>query len=67
MKVVIRSEEELAHEFREAVHILENLRKFQILWEESYGKTLKERKKYWEQKADQFLNRLDNSQIKIKS
>lgn len=67
MKVVIRSEEELAHEFREVVNALANVRKFQKLWEKSYGVTLKEKKKRWEERADDLIVRLSNSQLKIKS
>jgi hypothetical protein len=67
MKVVIRSEEELAHEFREVVNALANLRKFTKLWEGNYGVALKEKKKRWEAKSDELLKRLQESQIKIKS
>lgn len=68
MKVRIESEEELVHEFREALHILVNMRKFQKLWEDNLGVELKNRKKYWEGKADEFLLKLGETlQINIKS
>jgi hypothetical protein len=67
MIVRIESEEELAHKFREVLHILVNMRKFQKLWEEGYGVVLKERKKYWEKEADEFLLKLGTDpQINIK-
>lgn len=55
MKVKIDSEEKLVHNMREAINIMVNMRKFQKLWEESYGVELKNKKKRWEEKADQFL------------
>lgn len=68
MRLRIESEKVLVHKFREAVEIIENLRKFQKLWEEQYGVPLKEKKKRWEAKADQFLKDLgDTPGIIIKS
>ena len=67
MKVKITSEEELVGKFREAIHVLENMRKFQKLWDGNYGVNLRERKKYWEGKADSFLSDLENVTINIKS
>lgn len=58
MNVKVDTEEKLVHTLREAIHILENMRRFQKLWEEAHGVELKERKKYWEGKADNFLTDL---------
>lgn len=58
MHIRIESEAVLVHKFREMLEIMENMRKFQKLWEESYGPPLKEKKKRWEAKADQFLKDL---------
>lgn len=68
MRVRIESEAELVKKFREAIEIIENLRKFQKLWEESFGVELKEKKKRWEATADKFLKDLgDKPQIVITS
>lgn len=70
MKIKIQSEQELIDVCTEALHVLSNLRKFTKLWEESYGVDLKARKKYYEQKADELIKRLqvteNRQQTKIK-
>lgn len=58
MKIKIDSEQELIDVAQDALHVLANLRKFTKLWEESHGVQLKARKKYYEQKADDLIERL---------
>lgn len=58
MKIIINSEDELISVAEEALHILANLRKFTALWENSHGVELKNRKKYYENKADELIQRL---------
>lgn len=71
MKIKVTSEQELVNVATELLHCLCNLRKFTKLWEENYGVEIKARKKYWEDKADSLLQRLQitehrtQSQIKI--
>lgn len=71
VKVKIKTEAELYSVCTELLHITLNLRKFTKLWEENYGVEIKARKKYWEDKADSLLQRLqvtdhrNPSQIKI--
>lgn len=71
VKVKINTEAELYLVCQELLHITLNLRKFTKLWEEKYGVEIKARKKYWEDKADSLLQRLQipehrtQSQIKI--
>lgn len=71
MKIIVTSESELVNVATELLHVLSNLRKFQKKWESNYGVELRERKKFWEDKADSLLQRLQipehrtQSQIKI--
>lgn len=71
MKIKINSEEELVKVAQEAVHILNNLRHWTKLWNAHHGKDLRDRKQYWEEKADLFLEQLQveehrgQNQIKI--
>lgn len=58
MKVIIKNEEELVKVAAELIHVLANLRKFTKLWNETHGVELKSRKKYYEDKADQLIERL---------
>lgn len=58
MKIIINSEEELKKVAEQAIHILANLRKFTRLWNESHGVELNERKKYYENKADELIEEL---------
>ncbi len=58
MKIIIKSEDELVKISEEALHILANLRKFTKMWNETHGVELKERKKYYEEKADNLIERL---------
>lgn len=66
MNIKIQSEE-LIRRLREAIHIMENMRKFQKLWQENHGVELKTKKVSWEGKADAFLLELGTPQIVIKS
>lgn len=71
MKIIVKSEEELVNVATELVHVLNNLRFFTRKWEETYGVELRARKKYYEDKADELLKRLQvtehrqSNQIKI--
>lgn len=71
MKVTIKSEQELIEVATEAIHLLSNLRRYQKLWENNYGVELKQRKKYYEELCDKFLEKLkvtehrEAKQIKI--
>jgi len=67
MNIVIQSEEELIRTLREALHILNNMRNVQKLWDERYGVELKNKKKTWEGKADEFLKSLDVTKTKYKT
>jgi hypothetical protein len=71
MKIKVSSEDELLNVASELIHVLANLRKFTLLWEETHGVELKARKKYFEQKADELISKLQvedhkhPSQVKI--
>lgn len=71
MLIKINSEEELISVATELAHCLCNLRKFTKLWEQDHGVELKARKKYYEAKADELIERLqvtehrNQEQIKI--
>lgn len=58
MNIKIDSEEELYEVCKEALHILSNLRHFTKKWSEIHGVELKQRKEYYENKADEFLEQL---------
>jgi hypothetical protein len=58
MKIKIQGEQELVKTTEELIHILANLRKFTKLWNETHGVELKARKKYYEDQADQLIERL---------
>lgn len=64
MKVKVKSEQELLKVAEEAIQVIANLRKFTKLWEESYGVELKNRKKCWENLADNFIDRLQVIELK---
>lgn len=71
MKIRIQDEEELVSVATEALHVLSNLRHFTRDWERIYGAAARNKKKYWEKKADELLKRLQvtehrqSNQIKI--
>lgn len=58
MIVKINSEEELISVAEELIHVLANLRKFSRLWQENHGAPLLRSKKYFEEKADELIERL---------
>jgi len=58
MKVVVKSEEELMELGSELLHILVNLRFATKAWERDYGANLRGRKKYYELKADELIQKL---------
>lgn len=64
MKIKITSEQELVRVAEEAIKIITNLRKFTILWQETHGVELKNRKKCWEDIADKFIKRLEMPDLK---
>lgn len=66
MNVTIRTEKELVEKFRKAIHILNNMRNIQKLWEEKYGVELKTKRKAWEKQADDFLKEIGDPFICIK-
>lgn len=61
MNIKINSEQELINVAQEGLHILNNLRHWTKLWNAHHGADLRERKQYWEEKADLFLEKLDVS------
>lgn len=71
MNIKINSEEELIQLAANAVHILANLRRTTKEWNEHFGAPRRERKQYWEGKADELIQQLDaqhlmhHKQIKI--
>lgn len=58
MKVKIESEEQLLEVAREALHVMNNLRYATKMWNMHYGSYWKEKKKYYEERADLFLEKL---------
>lgn len=64
MKIKITSEEELVKIAEDAIKIIANLRKFTKLWQETHGVELKNRKKYWEDIADKFTDKLQMPELK---
>lgn len=66
MIIKISSEEQLVSVATELIHVIANLRKFTKLWEETHGVELKRNKKYYEQKADDLIAKLqvqDHKQV----
>lgn len=62
MKITLTQGEDVTETFKEAITILNNMRRWQKEWEEDYGCELKRRKKRWERMADEFLTRLGASE-----
>jgi hypothetical protein len=58
MKIKIKDEDELISVAEDLIYVLVNLRKFTKLWEGTYGVDLKRQKKYYEQQADELIERL---------
>lgn len=71
MKIKVNNEDELIKVAQEGLHILNNLRHWTKMWNAHFGSDFKERKKFWEEKADLFLEKLkvenhrNGNQIKI--
>lgn len=63
MKIQVTNEQDLIKIAEEAIRVLANLRKFTKLWEESYGVELKNRKKYWEDRADELVEKLKAKEL----
>lgn len=63
MKIHVTNEQDLIKIAEEAIRVLANLRKFTKLWEESYGVELKNRKKYWEDRAEKFIESLQAQEL----
>lgn len=59
MKIKIESEDELLEVAKEALHLLVNLRHYTKEWETAHGAELKTRKKHFEGRADEFLQKLE--------
>lgn len=59
MKIKIESEDELMEVAKEALHLLVNIRHYTKAWEETHGAELKNRKKHFEGRADEFLKKLE--------
>ena len=66
MRIKISSEQQLITTAEEAIKIIANLRKFTKLWEEGYGAELRNRKKYWEQEADKFIELLQMPELNMR-
>lgn len=58
MKITVHSEEELLNLCKELLHITVNLRAATKLWEQHYGCALRNKKKYYEARADELIERL---------
>ncbi len=61
--VYVESEEELLLLCRDAIYILKNMRHWQKEWNEHYGNHLLKARKRWEEKADQFLEKLPKQKL----
>lgn len=53
---IILTPEEMKQQAEELLHILHNLRFHTKYWKQHFGGQAKQRKEYWEQKADEKLN-----------
>lgn len=58
MKVKIESEEQLVAMTKELLHIISNLRHWTKLWNEHFGSYYGKQKKMWEQRADDYLEKV---------
>lgn len=59
MKIKIETQDELKKVAEELLHILVNLRHSTKLWNQHYGAEFSNKKKRWEQAADNFLHKLE--------
>lgn len=64
MKIKIKDEDELIRAAEDLIYVLVNLRKFTKLWEGTYGVDLKRQKKYYEEQADELIERLNAQDYK---
>lgn len=55
MRIILSPGEDVTEIFKEAITILNNMRRWQKEWEQEYGCELKAKKKRWERLADEFL------------
>lgn len=58
MKITLTPGQDVTEIFKEAITILNNMRRWQKGWEAEYGCELKRKKKEWERKADDYLGKL---------
>lgn len=71
MNIKVKNNSELMEMARDAIHILNNLRHHTKYWDEHYGALAKNAKRKWEERADEFLEKIqatktnNRSQVKI--
>jgi ABC-type microcin C transport system duplicated ATPase subunit YejF len=58
MKIILTPDQDVTEIFKEAITILNNMRRWQKEWEQEYGCELKRSKKLWEKRADEYLKKL---------
>jgi hypothetical protein len=58
MRIVVQSEDELYEISKNLLHISVNLRYWTKEWDKHHGKTLLERKQYWQNRMDEYLEEL---------
>jgi hypothetical protein len=58
MTVKVETEEELIELSRELIHVLTNLRHVTKEWNKYYGGVLAGRKKEWEKRADELIEKM---------
>ena len=63
MKIKIETEDDLHSLGVELLNILSNLRYWTKKWEDKYGVYMKDEKKYWEKRADDYLDSLKVKKI----
>ena len=62
MILKFKDEDEMKDEFLKCIEIMTKLRHYTKEWSMHYGAMLNNKKKYWEQKADEFLESLNKKQ-----
>lgn len=65
MIVRIKSEAELVELTKELLHIIVNLRFHSSIWEREYGYLHKMKKKSWEKKADDLIEKLGAEKARV--
>lgn len=58
MKIIVNKESDIPDLFKESVHIMAHLRYYTKLFQEGHDAVTKERRQFWEVKADELLTRL---------